>query len=238
MSSSTPRFLTSRSDYNDIVLFRHIRQSLAAVQTEIVEAFCTIAASKPGSEFHYLGLLWNCAFKAGIASMGAHSEPFTRPMPVAASSSLKTSVPPQSFTRDFSVLRSSCKKPFGSLRQRFRRSSQMQKQSAPVLAAPLQREKSDPPSDSFAPVPPLQSLLESSIELYSPETPSYQTPPTVLPDNPCSTICPSITSTSRDSRPSIRCPSWFSLKPKISRWIRSPSSSQPSDNFRTTFSRR
>ncbi|KDR77705.1 hypothetical protein GALMADRAFT_411313 [Galerina marginata CBS 339.88] len=144
--------------------------------------------------------------------MGAHSEPFTRPpTPVAASSSPKTSAPPESFTRDFSVLRSGCKKPFGSLRQRFRRSSQMQKQLAPVLTAPqpLQIENLHPPSDSFVPVPPLQSPLESSIESYLPETPHYQTPPTtipVFPDNPCSTFYSSTTSTSRSR------PSWFSLK--------------------------
>src|SRR5258708_2709436 len=41
MSSSTPVFLTNRSDYHSLVLFRHIRQQLIAAQTRAVEIFCS-----------------------------------------------------------------------------------------------------------------------------------------------------------------------------------------------------
>ncbi|KDR72048.1 hypothetical protein GALMADRAFT_143390 [Galerina marginata CBS 339.88] len=257
MSASTPRFLTSRSDYNNIILFRHIRQSLAAAQTDTVEAFCTVAASKPGTEFHYLGLLWDCAFKAGIASMGAHSKSFTcPPTPVMAPSSPKISALRQPFARDFSVLRSGSKKPFGSLHQRFRRFSQMQKQSATVLAAPIPIENLHPPSNSFLSHDshPVQVSPQSPLESYespnptcapSPETPIAQecqmpSPPIIsvsisesLPRNPPSDF---YSSSSITSRSFIRQPSWFRLRSKIPQWIRARSTFHP-DDLPTGFSK-
>ena len=60
------------------------------LQTRIVEAFCTIAASKPGTEFHYLSLLWDCTLQGWYS---IHGSPFrahqTPPIPVTASSSPK-----------------------------------------------------------------------------------------------------------------------------------------------------
>ncbi|KDR78683.1 hypothetical protein GALMADRAFT_244181 [Galerina marginata CBS 339.88] len=209
MSSSTPRFLTSRSDYNDIVLFRHIRQSLAAAQTETVEAFCTVAASKPGSEFHYLGLLWNCAFKAGIASTGAHLEPTTLPSPlvppsssptmattllpvVAATLAPKISPSLSAFTRDFSALRSNSQKPFGSLQYRFRRCSGP-KNRLPALIAPRQITQSvclpleSTQSHSTAVPPPEPSSPAHIISPHPPHpicVPSLQIPIHCDPETP------------------------------------------------------
>ena len=202
MNSSSPIFLTNQSDYNSLVLFRHVCQSLAATQTGTVEAFCTVAASKPGTEFHYLGLLWDCAFKAG---MGAHSEPITHPpTTTTASSPPKFSVLPQSFTRDFSVLCSGSEKPVSTLRRRFRRPSRMQKQSAPVLTVPLQTEISHPPSDSFRPHPiPVPPLITST-----PTSPHSE--PTSLPPVAANPTSPEVQPTpTRDFsalRPSTRKP--------------------------------
>lgn len=147
MSSFTPVFRTNRSDYDSLVLFRHFRQSLLAAQTKTVKAFCIVAASKPGTEFHYLGLLWDCAFKAGIASPGAHSEPTSLP-PVTATTSTSLTSPeilPTSIC-DFSALQPSTKRPFGSLYRRFRCRLQV---PAPVQIPLLQTEKVPPLLDPF-----------------------------------------------------------------------------------------
>ncbi|KIM35093.1 hypothetical protein M413DRAFT_32765 [Hebeloma cylindrosporum] len=138
----SPLFLTSRSDYHSLVLFHHIHQHLAAAQPGSVEIFCTSAASKPEDEFHYLGLLWDCAYKAGIASTSAHPNTASPP-PVAVTlpTSPKILLTPISFTRDLSALQPSTRKPFGSLHRRFRHRLQV---SAPVPITVLQIEDTPP----------------------------------------------------------------------------------------------
>jgi len=176
MHSSAPVFLTNRSDYHHLVLFCHIQQQLAAMQTRAVKIFCADVASKPKNEFHYLGPLWNCTFQAGIASMGAHSDLVSPPSFTATStfshskpSSLPlvaatTSTSPTSSKilptpiHDFSALRSSARKPFSSLHRRFRHHLQV---PAPVQILLLQTEKVPPSLDPFvsplAPVSPRSS---------------------------------------------------------------------------------
>jgi hypothetical protein len=269
MHSSAPVFLTNRSDYHHLVLFRHIRQQLAAMQTGAVKIFCADAASKPENEFHYLGLLWNCAFQAGIASMGAHSEPAPPPSITAApisAHSEPTSLPPVAGAistsptsskilptpiRDFSALRPSTRKPFGSLHRRFRRRLQI---PAPVQILLLQTEKVPPSLDPFvsplAPVSPQSS--HSAPVLPQPPYLSHIPPPQplrtraylsqlpaaipishFLPDEPPSNVYPSNVNVLGLS---MRRSSWFRLKPKLSHWIQLPSASHRRGGFPTSIS--
>jgi hypothetical protein len=195
---SVPFFLTNRSDYHSVILFRHIRQSLAAAQHPTVELFCANAASKPEDEFHYLGLLWNCAFKAGIAFTGAHSGPPSPPPVMSACPSSPKILPPPA--RDLSALRPSTSKPFGSLRRRFHRRLQ--------VSAPAQKPY---PAPIPSPQPP-------QIRDHPSQLPSIISVPGSLPNEFPSSIIPS----NRSSF--IRR---FRLRPKLPHWIRPPSSSHP-----------
>ncbi|KDR79762.1 hypothetical protein GALMADRAFT_136372 [Galerina marginata CBS 339.88] len=248
MSPSASIFLTNRSDYNSLVLFRHFGQILAAAQTDAIEQFCIAAASKPGTELHYFGLLWNCAFKAGIASAGAHLESTALDPPDVAATAPKIS-PPSLFTRDLSALQSSSPKPFGSLHHRFHRRAQTAKRSASVPTVMLQADNVSPPPESsqpcpipvLSPQPPHSARVPSSQPPYSACVLSSQIPqiceiltrsstPTFTPvfhsvsDTLPSTIDTSSTRTSRTFGQRL---SWPSRRPKLLRWLRAPITLQP-----------
>ena len=193
----------------------------------------TDAASKPENEFHYLGLLWNCAFQAGIASMGAHSKSASPPSitatPISAHSETPTSFPvvtvnptPPTIqstpTCDVSALQLSTWKPFGSLHRHFRRCLQVSTPVSISVREPLPLSHSLSPS---APVSPQLSYPPPNPPLPSPLVPHYHFhPPAVTP----------VSHFPPNEHPSkllgsfTHRPSWFSLKPKIPHWIRSPSS--------------
>lgn len=219
-ASGSPLFLTSRSDYHSLVLFRHIRQHLAAVQSQAVEDFYASAASKPGDEFHYMGLLWDCAFKAGIESTRAHSGPPSCP-PIAAAALSSPKILPTPI-RDFSALQSSTSKPFGSLRRRFRR--RLRVLTSPQAVFP--QAKKD--SASKTPLPSCSSIISPQIlhpvPISSPQPPQICNHPSQLPlVNPVSGSPPneSPSSISPSNRSSfIRR---FRLRPRLPHWIRPPS---------------
>ena len=181
MNPSPPVFLTNQLDYHSLVLFHHIRQQLAAAQTGAIKSFCTDAASKPENKFHYLGLLWNWAFQAGIASMGAHSKSASPPSitatPISAYSETPTSFPvvtvnptPPTIqstpTRNVPALQPSTWKPFGSLHRRFCCCLQVSTPVSISVREPLPLSHSLSPSASVSPQlsypppnPPLWPLI-------------------------------------------------------------------------------
>ncbi|KDR67415.1 hypothetical protein GALMADRAFT_258370 [Galerina marginata CBS 339.88] len=247
MSPSASIFLTKRSDYDSLILFRHFGQILAAAQTDAIEQFCTAAASKPGTELHYFGLLWNCAFKAGIASTGAQLESAALEPPVVAATPPNFSPPSSTFTRDLSALQSSSQKPFGSLQHRFRRRAQTEKRSARVPTVIIQEDSLSPPSESSqpcpipvpSPQPPHSACVPTSQPPYSVRVPSSKIPrscdipsptPTFTPifhfvsDTPLSIIDTSSTCTSRSF---VQRLSRLSHKTKLLSWVRAPLTLQP-----------
>ena len=249
MSLSTPVFLTNRSDYHSLVLFRHIRQQLIAAQTGAVKIICSDAASKPENEFHYLGLLWNCAFKAGIASMGVHSKPASLLSPSVITAPISPKILPVP-TCDLSVLQPSTGKPFGSLHCRFCHHLQV---PAPVQIVLLQTEKVPVPVqvalslDSFLSYPehcPPCLPSPSSIPLHQPPDihRDYSELPVMIPlshlppDKPPLKAYLSNEGQSA-SGSSVHQPLWFSLRPKIPCWIQLPLNSHPYDEVPTSISR-
>ncbi|KDR79781.1 hypothetical protein GALMADRAFT_241858 [Galerina marginata CBS 339.88] len=247
MSSSSAFFISNKSDYHSVVLLRHFKQTLAVDESDTVERFCAAASSKPGTEFHYLGLLWDCAFKAGIASTGAQLEFAALEPPVVAATPPNFSPPSSTFTRDLSALQSSSQKPFGSLQHRFRRRAQTEKRSARVPTVIIQADSLSPPSESSqpcpvpvpSPQPPHSARVPSSQPPYSVRVPSSQIPrscdipsptPTFTPifhfvsDTPLSIIDTSSTCTSRSF---VQRLSRLSHKTKLLSWVRAPLTLQP-----------